>query len=201
MHFNQLHTHGGYNCGEVASALQKSVRRGDVDEALFWASELDISGFGEYTWKRLRIMASEDVGIADSTVALQVKALYDNWSDVHRKAKSGPADDESLFLVHAVILLCEAPKSRLCDSACLAMYWGQRPKREIPDHALDMHTTRGKAMRRGVAHFYEEGARIENAAPIPNPYLERGRQAHEHPIKRKAGDNGRVLEPELPLPA
>ena len=34
------------NCGEVASALQKCIRRGLADDALFWATELDIAGFG-----------------------------------------------------------------------------------------------------------------------------------------------------------
>jgi hypothetical protein len=42
----------------VASALQKAIRRGNEREALFWASELDLAGYGGYVWKRLRIIAS-----------------------------------------------------------------------------------------------------------------------------------------------
>ena len=62
--FSQLKTHGGYLAGEVTSALQKSIRRGDERGAVFWASELDLSGYGKYVWKRLKIIASEDIGPA-----------------------------------------------------------------------------------------------------------------------------------------
>ena len=62
MTFSELHSIGGYKLGEVASALQKSIRRGDEPQALFWSTELDLSGYTEYAWKRLRIITSEDIG-------------------------------------------------------------------------------------------------------------------------------------------
>src|SRR5437879_4419775 len=68
-------TPGGYRCDEVASALQKCIRRGLADDALFWATELDLAGFGEYVWKRLRIIASEDVGLSDNSIAPAISAL------------------------------------------------------------------------------------------------------------------------------
>jgi replication-associated recombination protein RarA len=49
--------------------MQKCIRRGLERDALFWATELDRSNFGEYVWKRLRIIASEDIGIADPQAA------------------------------------------------------------------------------------------------------------------------------------
>ena len=64
--FSQTITPGGYLMGEVASAMQKEIRRGHEREALFWATELDLAGYGDYVWKRLRIIASEDVGLADT---------------------------------------------------------------------------------------------------------------------------------------
>ena len=73
--FAELPTVGGYLCGEVASALQKSLRRGEERDALFWATELELSGFGKYVWKRLRIIASEDVGLAEPLAAATVRAL------------------------------------------------------------------------------------------------------------------------------
>lgn len=39
-------TPGGYNCGEVTSAMQKCLRRGLDEDALFWATELDLAGYG-----------------------------------------------------------------------------------------------------------------------------------------------------------
>src|SRR3954463_15325586 len=116
MTFGQRLTVGGYRCEEVASALQKCIRRGMEEDALFWATELDLSGFGEYVWKRLRIIASEDVGTADPCIAIGVRALYENWRDQRKKddAKHAP---ERLFLVDAVIRLSQALKSRAVDHA------------------------------------------------------------------------------------
>jgi hypothetical protein len=44
--FADLPTPGGYLSGEVASALQKSIRRGLEREALHWATEL--AGYSEH---------------------------------------------------------------------------------------------------------------------------------------------------------
>ena len=55
-------TQSGYDFFEISSALQKCIRRGMEDDALHWAVELYASGYGEYVWKRLRIMSSEGRG-------------------------------------------------------------------------------------------------------------------------------------------
>src|SRR6186997_2570086 len=109
MTFAERITIGGYNCAEVTSAMQKCIRRGLEPDALFWATELDRSNFGEYVWKRLRIIASEDIGLADPLAAITVRALYDNWKDQRKKDDARHAP-ERLFLVHAVQLLSRAAK-------------------------------------------------------------------------------------------
>jgi len=43
-----LVTKNQYRCDEVVSALQKAIRRGDCDAAVYWAHELNISGFGAW---------------------------------------------------------------------------------------------------------------------------------------------------------
>ena len=179
--FSQLHTPGGHLCGEVASALQKSIRRGHEQEALHWASELDLAGYGGYVWKRLRIIASEDVGPADSGVAVQIRVLYENWLE-QRKTDKGDdslsaALNAGIFLVHAVILLARAPKSRIVDHALMVMYEGERATVEIPDYALDKHTARGRKMGRGHDHFFDVAAQLENEARLADPYAAAGRIA------------------------
>src|SRR5712692_7372599 len=69
-------TVGGYDFYEVLSALQKAVRRGDEKKALYWSHELYLSDYAPHLWTRLRVMASEDVGLADSSVAILVRALF-----------------------------------------------------------------------------------------------------------------------------
>jgi hypothetical protein len=36
---------------------------------------------------------------------------------------------------------------------------------DVPDVALDVHTRRGQLMGRGLVHFLEEGAQVENELP------------------------------------
>src|SRR5262245_23061549 len=132
MTFAELTSVGGYKLGEVASALQKAVRRCDEDGALFWATELDLSGYGEYCWKRLKIMVSEDIGIAEPVLAAEIEALYCNWVNQRKKqdTKHGPG---RLFLVHAVIVIARAKKCRMVDHALIAFYEADRGNRAIPD--------------------------------------------------------------------
>jgi replication-associated recombination protein RarA len=173
--FAQMHTPGGYLNGEVASALQKAIRRGNEREALFWASELDLAGYGGYVWKRLRIIASEDVGLAAPEAVILTRVLYDNWLEA-KKAKH--EDALPLFLAHAVLVLARATKSGIALHACLAFWMGNRQAiaMEIPDHALDMHTSRGRKMGQGKQYFLEEAGRLEGET-LPDPYRDEAAEA------------------------
>jgi replication-associated recombination protein RarA len=169
MTFGQRKTVGGYPCEEVTSAMQKCIRRGQDEPALFWATELDLSGFGEYVWKRLRIIASEDIGPSTAGIAGEVRALYCHWLD-QRKKKDAKHAPERLFLVHAVLVLCRSYKSREVDHALIVFYEGARERRPIPDFALDRHTQRGRRMGRGWKHFFTEGV---GPNIIPDVYQDR----------------------------
>jgi replication-associated recombination protein RarA len=173
--FSELKTPGGYKCGEVASALQKAIRRGNEREALFWASELDLAGYGGYVFKRLRIIASEDVGLADTDAVVAVHVLWQNWLEA-KKAKH--EDAMPLYLAHAVCLLARAPKSGIVVHAVMAIWLGDREamNMQIPDIALDVHTARGRRMGRDRHHFLEEAGRLEGET-LPDPYLEEGAAA------------------------
>jgi len=175
MTFAEIMTPGGHRCGEVASALQKCIRRGLADEALHWATELDLAGYGEYVFKRLVIMASEDVGLADPDAIVRVTTLREAWRD-QRKKKDARHEPERLFLVHAVLYLAHAKKSRMVDHALIVHYEGPRGQREIPDFALDRHTARGRAAKRAWKHFWEEGARLVNPANLRDPYEQQARE-------------------------
>ena len=56
----ELHTIRQYKLSEVSSAMQKAIRRADVQLAGCWALELWASGFGNYVWKRLLTTSAED---------------------------------------------------------------------------------------------------------------------------------------------
>lgn len=172
--FGLIETPGGYLCGELASALQKTIRRGLEREAMFFASELDLAGYGNYAWKRLRVITSEDVGLADTHMAATIRALYENWQE-ERKQNKEPGTG-MLYLMHAVLLLARAPKSRIVDNATNVMYGGDRRAIavEIPDYAVDHHTARGRKMGRSEATVYNESYRLEKQA-LADPYEEEAR--------------------------
>jgi replication-associated recombination protein RarA len=171
----------GFEPGVVVSALQKSLRRGLEDDALYWAVELDRSGLGEWAWRRLRVIASEDIGLAEPGIAAEIQALYAAWSDL-RKKKDDRQESWRLMLVHAVLLLARAPKSRIVDHALIAHY-NSDERREIPDVALDKHTRQGKRMGRSWDEFWTSGTlladpstgELSTAPVLPDPY----RQAAE----------------------
>jgi replication-associated recombination protein RarA len=167
-------TLSGHDLSEVASAFQKAIRLGLEDEALHWGVELDLSGFSEYAWKRIRIITSEDIGLAEPTLPAQVYALYENWLDQRKKQDKKHAP-ERLFFIHAILLLVRAKKSRIVDHALIS-YYGTHQKREIPDYALDRHTWKGRRMGRGVKHFFEEGAHLSNRSDLVDEYEEHARE-------------------------
>jgi replication-associated recombination protein RarA len=155
-------TKGGHSFYEVASAIQKYVRRGDEHKALYWFSELFISGYDEYGWKRIKVMVSEDIGIANPTLPAQIHALYETY--VEMKKQKNKHCPEKLPYVHAVMLLVRSPKSRLVDNK-LCQYFDLRsniPTPEFDDYVFCLHTLKGKFKKRGNKHFYEEAALITN---------------------------------------
>lgn len=158
----EIKTRKGYDFYEVSSAFQKSVRRGYEKHALFFGFELYASGYSKYIWKRMLIIASEDIGLADDSVSVKLNALYNNWNII---AEGGGANGASIPFIHAIMILSRAKKSRLTDEAKIyAMKTNDNF--EIPDYALDVHTKRGKMKGRGLKYFLEEASRLENVVEI-----------------------------------
>ena len=153
----------GYDPRELVSWLQKAIRRADEDDALWVTAELERSGFGAWTWARLRTIVSEDVGLSDPGVAAEIHALHETWVRFEKNRKHSGR----LPLVHAVMLLCRAPKSRAVDWAVIAYFASEPEHREVPDHALDKHTARGKRLGRGWEEFFQRGTVLEPHAEQP----------------------------------
>jgi replication-associated recombination protein RarA len=170
----KLQTGQGYPFDEVASAIQKSIRRGLEVEAMYWAAEME-TRYPDYLWKRLQIISVEDIGIADMQVVLYVaemRRLYQELRKEYDKKNGKGSRSFRMALGNAVLALCRAPKSRIGDEFQIVIY-GRREegwKAEVPDHALDMHTSRGRGMKRGPSHFWTEGVRLDRESGLTNPY-------------------------------
>jgi replication-associated recombination protein RarA len=157
-----LTTLNGYRADEVVSALQKAVRRGDCDGAVYWAHEMNLSGLGAWAWRRLLIITSEDIGLAEPNAPAVVAGLW-TLSQVLLAHQEKPAAGEKvqhpwLQLLQATWYLARCAKNReLADMTTLFEIRAQRHQfLEVPDIALDMHTRRGRAMGRGARHFEDD---------------------------------------------
>lgn len=156
-----LFTKQGYGFFEVSSAIQKAIRRNDEEKALYFMVEMFNSGYDEYVWKRLKIITSEDVGLAEPNMPANIQALYEMYVD--QKKKKADNRPERLFLVHAVTMLCRCNKSRLIDWYVIEL-WRKHESlpMQIPEYAYDMHTAKGKKAGKGLDNFYEESSHLEN---------------------------------------
>lgn len=126
----------GYERSELVSALQKSIRRGHEQEALYWASELMDSGEAYRMWRRLVVIAAEDIGLADPGMCARIMTM--------KQAHDFARESNIPFL--AIMQLCRSPKNREADDA--AYYYDERRKTGwrmvIPPEAVDGHTRRGR---------------------------------------------------------
>ncbi len=144
----------------AVSSLIKHLRRGREVEALYWSRQIEVR-YPKYVWRRLRIFASEDVGLADDHAAVLVDALASSYA-VLRAERSTPAQSvDSNLLAHAVLYLARCPNSRETDCVLEALVDNLQPVgwvAPIPDEALDLHTPQGResmSIPEQWVHWYE----------------------------------------------
>lgn len=153
----QILTRKDYDFYECSSAFQKSIRRGYEKDAIFFGWELYASGYSKYCWKRLFVIVSEDIGLANNDATLMINTLFQNWETIAAKN----IEEASLPFIHAIMYLCRSQKSRIIDEYKIwILKTDYQPP--IPDYALDVHTRRGKRMGRDHNFFLEEGQKINN---------------------------------------
>lgn len=160
----ELKTLNGYDMFEVASALQKEIRRGNKQMAVFWGLELwrsneHFKGYEEYLWRRLLVISAED--ILHPFAPIVVKGLYDLYKTVDADKKK-----HRIFITRAIVDLCNYPKNRNADHMQILtdkmLENGEKP--EIPEYALDKHTRRGKMAGKSTIDFLK--AEYEALQPL-----------------------------------
>jgi hypothetical protein len=151
-------TPNGYDPYEVASALQKSIRRGREYDAFWWAHELAINQTVVWLWNRLEVIACEDIGMGNPQAIVIVHSCREAWENVNDKRAVDQW--EWSLLAQPIIMMCRSPKSRSADDLS-HLVWLRKDGRDpitrevdsslakerlpIPPEAYDMHTKAGKA--------------------------------------------------------
>lgn len=152
----------------LKSVLQKSIRRGMVEKAMYTAYRLSSKKTGWILWKRLTIISVEDV--LDPTVIIDIDVLKRQAKEFGYETWEGKR-----CAIAAVLLMAESNKDRRADEFLELMEavnkFGdiitefvevKKELESIPDEALDMHTTRGRKMGRGERYWYEVSSETEN---------------------------------------
>lgn len=152
----------GFQCDELVSALQKYIRRGNLEEALLVAREMyetsaELEG---HLWTRLMVISASDCNDGTFLQTPVVESLH----RVGMRMQRGTGE-RWLFLVQAVRYLVSSQKDMTTDEICM---WSRHTMNHhlrgpvIPDYALDVHTEAGRKLGRGVGHFLDEGTVITN---------------------------------------
>ncbi len=133
----------------IISAFIKSVRGSDPNAALYYLMRMLENGEDpKFIARRMIILASEDIGLADRGALIQANAGFEA---VHKIGMP----EAQLVLAHIVIYLAKAPKSRLVPNAMekakAAVY--EFPNEPIPLHLRNAPTKLMKEL--GYAKNYE----------------------------------------------
>ena len=135
---------------DIISAFIKSMRGSDPDAAVFYLARMLSAGEDiRFISRRIMILASEDIGMADP------QALVVAVSAAQAVERVGMPEAE-LILAHAAVYMATAPKSNACTNAIGAAMeavkeYGNAP---VPDHLKDAHYPGAKKLGHGAGYLY-----------------------------------------------
>jgi replication-associated recombination protein RarA len=154
--FHDRLTVHGLPSDAVRSSLHKHVRRGRVEESILSAMELartDLEHEQEM-WRRLRVLAAEDVGLGTPEAISVVAALHDS------SLLFAVGSYERLqFAAQAAGYLAWAEKDPTPSEIMQVALHEDRPAR-IPPEALDVHTQAGQLAGKTMSDWYADARHI-----------------------------------------
>jgi len=135
---------------DVISAFIKSIRGSDPDAGLYWLSRmLEAGEDARFIARRLVILASEDVGMADSMGLVVADAAA-------RAVEFVGLPEAGLNLAHAVIYLATAPKSNTVMAGLARASEDVRDRQEgaVPAPLRSVHPYQRNKLKEGGGYVY-----------------------------------------------
>ena len=135
---------------DVISAFIKSVRGSDVDASLHYLSRMLVAGEDpRFVARRLMILASEDIGMADPT-ALQIAVA------AAQTVQLIGMPEGQLTLAHATVHLATAPKSNAVTTALGKAMGDIRAGKagQVPTHLRDGHYSGAEKLGNAIGYKY-----------------------------------------------
>jgi putative ATPase len=148
---------------DVISAFIKSLRGSDVDASLHYLARMIEAGEdARFIARRLVILASEDIGLADSTALTTAVAAA-------QAVQLVGLPEAQLNLAHAVIALALAPKSNAVITAIGEASADVRAGLigRVPPHLRDSHYGGAKKLGHGTSYAY---AHDDPRGVVPQQY-------------------------------
>jgi putative ATPase len=156
--------HGRDEHYDLISALIKSLRGSDPDAGLYWLARLIHAGEDpRFVARRLIILASEDIGMADPTALMVAEAAA-------RALDRVGLPEAGLNLAQAVVHLATAPKS----NAVAKGWWAAEgdvdhaPSGAVPPELRDAHYQGAAALGHGLGYEYPHD---HPEGYVPHSYL------------------------------
>ncbi len=173
---------------DIISAFIKSIRGSDPDAGLYWLARMLAAGEdARFVARRLVILASEDIGLADPSALLVADAAA-------RSVEFVGLPEAQLNLAQAVVHLATSPKS---NRVTVALGRAQadvadRPAGAVPVHLRDAHYWGAAALGHGQGYDYphddERGWVAQEHRPAEvaeRVYYEPSAHGHEEEIARR----------------
>jgi putative ATPase len=172
---------------DTISAFIKSVRGSDPDAALYWLAKMVRAGEDpSFIFRRMIILASEDVGLADPhalSVVISCAGAFDRIG----------FPEGNFPLAHACLYLATAPKSNTAMAFFDALKEVDREDAEVPRHLRDAGRD-AESFGHGEGYVYPHAFRDHWAAQQYLPAALRGRTFY---IPSTMGYEGNIREEVL----
>ena len=139
---------------DIASAFIKSIRGSDPDAGLYWLARMLNAGEDpRFVARRLVILSSEDIGMADSNALVVAEAAA-------RSVDLVGMPEAALNLAHAVVHLACAPKSNRVTMALAAATADatRSANARVPVHLRDAHYKGARVLSHGQGYIYPHDA-------------------------------------------
>ncbi|GHV81521.1 ATPase AAA [Spirochaetia bacterium] len=153
---------------DTISAFIKSVRGSDPDGALYWLAKMVRAGEDpSFIFRRMIILASEDVGLADPHALEVVIACAESFDRIGFPEGNFP-------LAHACLYLATAPKSNSTMAFFDALGEVEKEDAEVPNHLRDASRD-AEGFGHGDGYIYPHAYRDHWAAQQYLPSALRGK--------------------------
>ncbi|AEF85043.1 ATPase, AAA family [Treponema primitia ZAS-2] len=153
---------------DTISAFIKSVRGSDPDAALYWLAKMVRAGEDpSFIFRRMIILASEDVGLADPGALNVVISCAQSFDRIGFPEGNFP-------LAHACLYLATAPKSNSAMAFFDALAEVDREDAEVPNHLRDASRDK-EGFGHGDGYIYPHAYRDHWAAQQYLPTALRGK--------------------------